>query len=194
MTPYIGSHDTPRFLSMAATPDQANNKWDNLPQPPGDTLAYDRMYTAFAWLFAIPGAPLLYYGDEYGEYGGADPDNRHMMRFDAEQSVTEQNQFDRVSALVRARRDNPGLRSNVYRSLFSTETMWVVARGDGDETVIVVLNAGPNEETHTVSIPAEVVVNGTTLTDVLGTESIDVVGGAIDITVAPRSAKYLTLP
>ena len=29
-----------------------------------------------------PGVPCIYQGDEYGEVGGNDPDNRHMMRFE----------------------------------------------------------------------------------------------------------------
>ena len=83
MVPYVGSHDVPRLTSRADTgTNDAFNQWveDGLPGQPGDVSAYNAAMQAYGWLLTTPGAPLLYYGDEYGEYGGADPDNRHMYR------------------------------------------------------------------------------------------------------------------
>ncbi|MBM4381257.1 MAG: glycosyl hydrolase, partial [Deltaproteobacteria bacterium] len=80
MTPYLGSHDVARFITLASDPGRAWNAWDNLPAAPGADVPYDRMYAAFGWLFAVPGMPLLYMGDEYGDFGAADPDNRHPWR------------------------------------------------------------------------------------------------------------------
>ena len=89
MVNYLGSHDTSRFVSMATYRDPspgsaadrniANNKWDKLPQPPSDDEPYDRQWLGTLAVFTMPGMPLLYYGDEYGEFGGGDPDKRHMM-------------------------------------------------------------------------------------------------------------------
>ena len=42
--------------------------------------AYNAAMQAYGWLLTTPGAPLLYYGDEYGEYGGADPDGTCIER------------------------------------------------------------------------------------------------------------------
>ena len=53
----LGSHDTPRFLTMAG----------------GDT---DSLMLATLFQLTFPGAPGLYYGDELPMEGGADPDNR----------------------------------------------------------------------------------------------------------------------
>ena len=43
-----------------------------VPGQPGDVSAYNVAMQAYGWLLTTPGAT-LYYGDEYGEYGGADP-------------------------------------------------------------------------------------------------------------------------
>ena len=50
----LGSHDTERLLTLL---------WDDL----------DRLKLAYAILYAYPGAPCMYYGDEIGLTGGRDP-------------------------------------------------------------------------------------------------------------------------
>ncbi len=187
MTPYIGSHDVPRFMTLSANPDLAGNQWENTPPPPGSQEPYDRMYVAFAWLMSIPGAPLVYYGDEYGEYGSADPDNRHRMRFDSELTETERAQRERVSALFRGRRAIPGFRSRAIETVFANESVWAAVRGEGDERAVVVLNAGPNPENVSIELPRE--LRGA-YNDFLSGERIEMNGGNINLPA--RSALYLT--
>jgi glycosidase len=84
MTPYIGSHDTPRFVSLAdyrgqdaATTRASRATSGTTPRWPRRTASRScACGSAMAWLLGLPGAPLLYYGDEYGQWGGADPNNR----------------------------------------------------------------------------------------------------------------------
>jgi len=150
------------------------------------------MYAAFGWLFAVPGMPLLYMGDEYGDFGAADPDNRHPWRARAALSVREQRQLDRVSALARARQALPGLRSRAYRTLLVTEDSWVVARGEGAERVLAVVHRGYGPVSLQVPLPAEWGLEDSTWTDVLEpgaafTES----GGSLGLTLQPWSVRYL---
>lgn len=51
----------------------------------------------------LPGVPCIYQGDEYGEVGGNDPDNRHMMRFD-NLNEDEQKMRNEVAKLIQLRR------------------------------------------------------------------------------------------
>jgi glycosidase len=192
MTPYIGSHDTSRFISLTAHPSLANNKWENLPPQPDWDEPYDRMYVALAWLMAAPGAPLLYYGDEYGEFGGADPDNRHVMRFGADLSARETRQLERVRLLGRARADLVGLRRGAYRTLHADDDLLVVARGEGEDLVLAVVNRGATPRSETLPIPRDVAAEGTTFEDALGSaERPTVDRAAITIEVPGRGALYL---
>lgn len=57
--------------------------------------------------FTLPGVPLLYYGEEIGMEGGADPDCRRPMRWNpAEQ---DQEQLEWTRRLIALRRANPAL-------------------------------------------------------------------------------------
>jgi glycosidase len=192
MTPYLGSHDVPRFVTLGSDASRAWSAWDNLPGPPLDDGPHDRMYAAFGWLMSLPGMPLLYAGDEYGDYGGADPDNRHPWRPRAQLSPREARQLDRVSALARARRDAPGLRSRTYRTLLATEDTWVVARGEGAEAVLVVVHRGSGAFTLPLDVPRDVAPEGATFRDMLGAqESFVVTRAGMDVALAPWSVRYL---
>lgn len=192
MTPYLGSHDTSRFLSLQSDPGRANNQWDNYPSTPTTSEPYDRMYLAFGWLMALPGAPLLYYGDEHGEPGGADPDNRRVLRLAADLTPLETAQRARVSALGRARAALPGLRSHAYRTLLVTDDLWVVARGEGADLVLVALNRGASAQTITVPVPSEVAAEGRALVDALdaGT-TLTVRRAVLTVALGGRSVRYL---
>lgn len=191
MTPYIGSHDTARFMTLASNPDLANNKWDNLPPAP-NAESYDRMYTAFGWLFSLPGAPLLYYGDEYGEYGGADPDNRHMMRFGDALSTPETSQLARVQALLQARRTIPALRSRRTQTIVADEDLLVALRGEGDQSALVVINRGASTLHRGVPIASDLVEEGRELHDALATSyAVSVTRNAVTLDIPARSVRYL---
>ncbi|MBM4381502.1 MAG: glycosyl hydrolase, partial [Deltaproteobacteria bacterium] len=55
MTPYLGSHDVARFVTLGSDPARAWNAWEDLAAPPADDGPYDRMYAAFGWLLSLPG-------------------------------------------------------------------------------------------------------------------------------------------
>jgi glycosidase len=192
MTPYIGSHDSARFISLAANPDLAGNKWASLPPAPASAEPYERMAAAFAWLFAIPGAPLLWAGDEYGEYGGSDPDNRHMHRRGAALSPNEARLLSYVQKLGRARQSLPALRRGRYRTLLATETLWCVARGEGDDLVIVVLNRSAAPQTATIPVPADVAPSARVFQDALESGATATIErAALTITLPAWRAVYL---
>ena len=49
---------------------------------------------------------MIYMGDEYGEYGGADPDNRHMWRNATERNDREQHLHENISAIGQVRAES----------------------------------------------------------------------------------------
>ncbi len=81
----LNSHDKTRFLAILEndTPPEANAVevgFDNPPvrDQPG-SLA--RLELGLAYVLTVPGVPVIYYGDEIGMTGAADPDNRRDMRW-----------------------------------------------------------------------------------------------------------------
>jgi glycosidase len=163
MTPFIGSHDSSRFVSLAeahGTSDLPSHKWveDGLPAQPTADIAYQRTALGYVWLLGLPGAPLVYYGDEYGEYGGADPDNRHMWRPPAARNAREAALYQTISRMGRARRDHVALRDGDYRTVLAEETFLVYARETTapGEIAFVVLNRGAAAVSRSIPVPAGV--------------------------------------
>ena len=145
MVPYVGSHDVPRLTSRADTgTGDAYNQWveDGLPGQPGDVSAYHAALQAYGWLLTTPGAPLLYYGDEYGEYGGADPDNRHMYREQSSWSDHEAALFENISQLGQLRLESIALRQGAYSTRLAMANLLAYNMTHDEQTMTVVLNRG----------------------------------------------------
>ena len=145
MVPYVGSHDVSRLTSRADTgTGDAYNQWaeDGLPGQPGDVSAYHAALQAYGWLLTTPGAPLLYYGDEYGEYGGADPDNRHMYRNESGWNDNEAALFENISALGQLRLESVALRQGEYSTRLAMPNLLAYNMTHNEQTMTVVLNRG----------------------------------------------------
>jgi neopullulanase len=178
MTPYIGSHDTSRFVTYSTYRGQdpshdrgvPGNKWSNIAGAPDGAEAYARHRAALSWLLTAPGAPLIYYGDEYGEWGGADPNNRAMWRGSG-LSTDEAATLAWARALGKARQELAALRRGDYQSLFSSEDVLVFARTAGSEVAIVALSRLAATQTVQVNLPSSIAA-GTVLKDRLGGPSV----------------------
>lgn len=103
-----GNHDQIRFASIAggAIDIHSSGKEEGWTQEVGigdAEKAYKRALLLEVINMTLPGVPCIYQGDEYGEVGGNDPDNRHMMRFD-KLNADEQYMRAKVSELAHLRR------------------------------------------------------------------------------------------
>ncbi len=197
MTPYVGSHDTQRFLSLAdpAAAGVVYNKWpsDGLPVAPADSVPYERALVAFAWVLTLPGLPLLYYGDEYGEFGGSDPDNRHFWRPANQRSTRENALYDQIAAIGTARRTSVALRRGDYTSLLAEENFLCFARHTATDIALVVLNRGDQPATRTITLPATLPQPTAALSNALRPQepSLPIVSNDVTVTVPARSAAIL---
>ena len=145
MVPFVGSHDVPRFSSRADTgTTQAWNQWveDGLPGQPGVSGPYDAALQAFTWLLTTPGAAMIYQGDEYGEFGGADPDNRHMLRLGDTQNNREKQLLENISSIGLIRHDSDALRRGSYQSLHSGVDTIAWSMTSESEQAIIAMNRG----------------------------------------------------
>ena len=145
MVPFVGSHDVPRFTSRADTgTSDAWNQWveDGLPGQPGIDGPYQTALQAYTWLLTTPGSAMIYQGDEYGEFGGADPDNRHMWRNISNHNSRENSIMENISAIGQLRLNSDALRRGTYSSLSNgTDTIAWSMTTESDQAVIA-MNRG----------------------------------------------------
>lgn len=194
MTPYIGSHDTPRFVSFASYPDGdvPNRQWDDVAQAPSSSAPYTRAKLALAWLFSLPGAPLLYYGDEYGEWGGADPNNRHFFRAEGALDGEERGVLSWTRKLGQARKQLTALRRGRFLlTPYQNDNLSItVRRMDDGQTVVVMLSRTAQTANVMLPLGAEL-PNGTVLRDYLGDRTVTVQGNAFSVEIPDHGALYL---
>jgi glycosidase len=146
MVPYVGSHDVPRLVSRADTgTGDAWNQWqeDGLPGQPGTDSPYQAALQAYGWLLTTPGAPMIYYGDEYGEFGGADPDNRHMYRNTTSWNDREASLFDNLSQLGQLRAESIALKQGVYSTRYASPDLLIYDMSHSLQNMSIILNRGP---------------------------------------------------
>ena len=104
----LGTHDTPRILT-ALIDDFEGSREEKAARhlSPGQLLvAKERLRMASFLQFTLPGAPTVYYGDEVGMEGYADPFNRRTYPWGRE----DEELLAHYRRLGQLRRDNPALR------------------------------------------------------------------------------------
>jgi glycosidase len=145
-----GNHDKCRFISLAgqAVSWNENDKAAGWTREIGVTADGNKELEAHAYRmamllevinFTIPGVPCVYQGDEYGEAGANDPDNRHMMKFDGLNK--EQQEFrTKVQELAQLRRNTMALIYGEYIPMQVTDTKLQFQRVYMGEVVDVVID------------------------------------------------------
>ncbi len=206
MVNFVGNHDVPRFITKAdpANRDKQGNKWEFLPGAPAGTLPYDRLHMAMVNLMTIPGVPLLYYGDEYGEFGGADPDNRHMLNREPTLFDAQRRQLGRMKALLTARAQLRGLRRGPLQDLWVNDAPWGQGKGnlyaysrpdaDPRHAAVVVINLTDNVWTNVVvHFPGTMAWTAGVVRDALSQREYGFGNSEVTVDVPARGAVLLHL-
>jgi neopullulanase len=166
----LGSHDTPRFKTLAQ----------------GDSSAY-RLATLFQMTFV--GAPCIYYGDEIGMEGRHDPDCRRAFPWREDQWELDLHAF--VQRCIALRHSYPALRRGDMDWLAAGASVVAYSRSLGSEIVLVCLNSGLEAAEVSFALP-EQVPNGMLFKDVWGgLEVIAQDGMAQGLSIPPRSGLVL---
>ncbi len=145
-----GNQDRARFISYAS----GDVRFDEDAKAAGwlrnivisDSAAYKSLEMLHAFNLVIPGVPCIYYGDEYGVPGANDPDNRRMMQFDG-LTAREQALWDRVSALVKIRKNHLALLYGDTQVLQADENTLAIQRSYFGETAVAIFNKSKEEKT-----------------------------------------------
>ena len=148
-----GNHDKIRFISLAG----GAVDWDEDGKAAGwnrnigvtadgnaekESIAFKKALLLEVLNLTIPGVPCIYQGDEYGQCGANDPDNRRMMRFDG-LSDNEQWMRTQVEKLFHQRRTSMPLLYGDYKQLHVDDDVLVFSRSYMGKEVIIGINKGP---------------------------------------------------
>jgi glycosidase len=154
----MDSHDKIRYMAYADGDLAINDgragdfAWNNPPKV-DDPKSYDKLKLHLAYILTIPGVPIIYYGDEIGMTGAADPDNRRMMRFDNELDQFEKQTLEDVTNLIHIRKDHPALRYGDFLTLQADEDIYAYIRSDMNERILTIVNKNSNHKKIEFSLP-----------------------------------------
>jgi glycosidase len=147
---------------------------------------------------SLRGIPELYYGDEIGMTGGADPENRHDFPggwtedprnafSEVGRTAGQQGLFAYVQTLLRLRREHPALAGGRLWHLASDDSAYIFLRESEDARVVVAFNNAAKGREFRVLLsdtPAE----GSQLAKTLfGDGRAEVAGGEMRISVPAKS-------
>ena len=161
---FLGTHDTPRILTLLGTggdgKDHDKDWRAAFRMSPGQyALGKARLKLGALVLFAFPGSPMVYYGDEAGMEGFEDPFNRRTYPWGREDGEL----LEWYTALGKARRALPALRRG--------ELAWTLTRGrvlsflrtGAEGSVLAAVNAGDRPEPMDLPWPARDWMTGAAL-------------------------------
>lgn len=140
-----GNHDKPRFISLAGgdmslwCPDDKAEGWNREVVVGDMDKGHAGLQLLKAIITTVPGVPCIYQGDEYGVPGANDPDNRDMMRFEADNEYQER-EFAQTQALLKHRRQTMPLMYGDYRTLYADDAAWVFLRHYMGQWSVVAIN------------------------------------------------------
>ncbi|MBX3190479.1 MAG: hypothetical protein KF819_25995 [Labilithrix sp.] len=141
----IDNHDVSRFASVSAG-NAGGDAWSPAPQPL-DPLVYAKQRLALATVLTLPGAPVIYYGDEVGLAGRNDPDSRKVMPAEGALLPAQIETRDLARKVGKARACSEALRRGALRTLVADKERFVFAReiaGDVHGAAIVSLSRRPS--------------------------------------------------
>jgi glycosidase len=158
---FLGSHDTERFRTRAG----------------GD----ERMLRAASFFqFTYLGLPIIYYGDELGMEGGADPDCRRPMRWNnVENNLTHQH----FQKLARLRKGSEALRYGAFRTHgVWSNGLYAYLRATEGQQLLCVLNTSPVPAGGRVKLPGPM-AGLAVVHDLYGERCVPVTDGGIQVSL-----------
>ncbi len=167
----LTTHDIQRFLTRAG----------------GDTA---KMGEALFLQMGLPGTPVIYYGDEIGTLGGADPQNRKTFDWNSTNWKTDIQSLTR--ALVAARHQFSALQDGGMMTLLAAGNTYAFARTNNDDAgqVVVVVNNGAAADV-TIPVWYASIPDGATLTDYVSLRTFTVAEGEVTIPAMAANAGML---
>ena len=139
----LGTHDTPRILTLLGVGNECRDRsreWRSSfrMDPDQRRRGKELLKLGAALLFAFPGSPTVYYGDEAGMEGFEDPFNRRTFPWGHE----EPELLDWFTRLGHLRQESAALRRGGIRYRVSDGPLLAFTRTCGEETILAAFNTG----------------------------------------------------
>jgi glycosidase len=182
----VDNHDVARFMAVA-TGEEGNDPWADGPAQPTAPEPYARLRLALAFLFSLPGLPVIYAGDEVGLTGASDPDCRRVLPADAALSAEQVATRDAASKLGRLRRCSEALRRGERGVLATTDDADAALRRDALGRAVLTLFSRATAPLD-LALPAEA---AGAYVDALSGEALAVPPGGGPVPMPPLSARFL---
>lgn len=147
---FLGTHDTPRVLTVLGgvpLPEGREAQSHFSLTPVQRAAGLERLTVAAAILFTFPGSPMIYYGDEAGMEGAADPFNRRTYPWGRE----DQALLDWFRTLGQLRKNRLSLRRGSFRWLAAQGPLLAYLREYGQEATATLVNT--SGEPLTLTLP-----------------------------------------
>jgi len=202
----LDSHDTDRLSSNIVNPDfgydaRVNPKESsqyNVRKPNGNEIKVQKLIVLFQITYI--GAPMIYYGDEAGMWGGDDPDDRKPMlwsdlKYDDEishpfgkkrprdKNVFNEKLFNHYQKLIHIRRTHPALMLGDFKTLITDNDcdLYAFKRTYKDEKIAVILNNSNQSQELSLNL------GGTDWINLLNNEKYQAKNGLVRFTLHRKS-------
>jgi glycosidase len=144
------SHDQVRLMALIdgqirIDENGVERSFTDLPSDVNDVQSYDRHFMFTAMNMLLPGVPVIYYGEEYGQIGANDPGNRTDMRFYNNWSNEENRLYQKVRMLIHARKKYPSLALGDLLFIYDEDDQLICKKKYFNEKCIFIFNLS-NEE------------------------------------------------
>lgn len=181
---FLGTHDTARILTVlgaVAVPKSKEDRAEYRLSPSRRLRALALLRVATVLLYAFPGSPMIYYGDEAGMEGWEDPFNRRTYPWGKEDSALRAF-YVRLGQIRRAR---ISLQRGDIRYLYAAGRGLAFSRRWEDETTVAVFNTG--DEPLKLEIPWRTSI----ARDFLTAQVFSPAGETLKLELPPQTAMLL---
>ncbi|MBB5340112.1 alpha-amylase family glycosyl hydrolase [Tunturiibacter gelidoferens] len=194
LIPFIGNHDTARFLNDPATTPRT-------------------LELAFTILTTMRGMPQIYSGDEIAMHGGEDPDNRRDFpggfvpapgavqndAFNPSSRTPEQQQsFATLQTLLALRRSHPALQTGDEQLLHADQNVLVYVRTlhtptQPSQRILVAINKAAQPSDTIVNIEATALEGAQQANTLYGSSEATLTTNTLTLHLAPQTAAIFDL-
>ena len=145
------SHDQVRFMAFADKQIEFHENgieraYEELPSVVQYLSSYEKLFGFTVMNMSLPGIPVVYYGEEYGQIGANDPGNRLDMRFQSSWNKAEHRLNKKIKQLISLRRTNPAFALGDLTFIKSSKNISIWKKTYFEDEVLVLFNIADESE------------------------------------------------